>query len=1288
MKRKVSLQGLALLLVLGTTTNVFADNNIKISIPNSNKLDISYLLNKNLTNLQEPLDNQARYGGDIVYYYNLGSGSSSSSTRVNQDDYYTISELGVRVNTYNVGQVGDSILYVPEPDFTNAFKKSGYNYGHKFYIGEDFNHSHTHNLYIVVQEPIKKEITINSATVENKIYDGNTTANVSSISFNGLDITDELIKDVDYTVKASFDNANVGENKDVSMTVTLLDTDDASKYTLKNNTFNTKGAIDKKEITINSATVQNKVYNGDTVANINNIVFNGLVNSDELVKNTDYTVQASFDNANVGDDKNVTLNVTLLNNNKTNSYKLINSPFKTKGSILKGNSTIDNIKILNEDKKETNTFDFSNNLIVQGTPKQRTALNKMELLLDNQVISTQNATLNNQVNFNVDLNSLNIEAGTYELKLKYGGNSNLNASEESLGNITINKVNLIAEINENVFYNGSNTFQVQLKNIKTKNNKKILSDVKANVKVTLNNKNIGSYTDFSINEINFEDDLYNHFKIEDTSNDIKGTINITKKPIAIKSATIEDKKYDGNTNSNVLDVKFNDLIDSEILEKGVDFNVTGKFDNANVGDDKNVEVLVDLLDTEKANNYQITSPFNATGNITKSNSTIDVDGAIEMKNEFVYGESIDISVSPKIEKTRNLDIDKIQLIYNDEVLSSGSYNIESGKYELSYSTEDKKLPISNNIPVKIKFTGNNNLNSSEYDTTISLKPKEITATYSLNYDYDNSSTKETLLKLNGVLAKDKIDVLATLYLDETTLNVNDNVVVKDIDYTLNDNYYILPKENITGNITINKANIENQKGNISILNKLEKNYVFNIKDILPTLEENKSFGNLTFEDLQYNEILDTYLKNAPILQEDKILMNVNNITSEEENLIGTITLNVKSINYNDFKLEVSLNAINKIKPNLTINQKENLTYGDKLEKLQLDFKATYEDKDVKGTLKINENLEDVYNAGVNTINVTFIPDDYETYDEITKDIKIRINKALAKAIIQPIVVNKENDKLLASYEFIDNGKFQGINNEVLEQENYTLKWNDLSEQVKENKPYKYSMINNNYYIKEELIPLKVYEDEENINSGNGADISDNDNNNNNNNNNNETSNIEFDDLDDNHFAKDEIQDLVRKGIVKGYNRLIRPDEPITRAEFAVLLNNTCKYLGVDTNNLADDSYTDVYKDKYYYNDIYKATYLDTMIGYNDGTFKPDNNITREESIVSIYKLISLCNLDIELSYPINFKDYEQVSVWAKPYFDELNSKGILKGDNNGNFKPKDSITRVEAMVLIYSILNK
>ncbi len=579
---------------------------------------------------------------------------------------------------------------------------------------------------------------------------------------------------------------------------------------------------------------------------------------------------------------------------------------------------------------------------------------------------------------------------------------------------------------------------------------------------------------------------------------------------------------------------------------------------------------------------------------------------------------------------------------------------------------------------------------------------------------------------------------------------------------------------------------------------------------MPVLEDNKTFGNIEFTNLIYNDIEKGYLKETPTIdknmlkiktnktvsEEEKLLgeitldvtstnyndfklklnlketptidknmlkIKTNKTVSEEEKLLGEITLDVTSTNYNDFKLKLNLNSTNKVKPKLNVKQKDILTYGDKLNKLNLDFQAIYNNKEVDGSIKINEDLETILNAGNHKISVTFIPKDNNKYDmvqgyvdvkiekalasiKINEDLEtilnagnhkisvtfipkdnnkydmvqgyvdVKIEKALAKAIEQPKITEiTENEKTLSQSKFITKGKFQGINNKIINEDDYTLEWENGNEIVTQGKAYSYNMINNNYYIIEKQIPFKNLDgnngngnnennngsnngnnnngnnnDNDNINNGNGIDIGNKPNTDDNSNNkeDNEIGNDNlFDDLPNDHFAKDEIEYLYKKGIVKGYNRLIRPNESITRAEFAIILNNTCKYLGVDTNNLANEVYIDVYKDKYYYNDIYKSTYLDTMIGYNDKTFKPERYMTREETVVSIYKLISLCNINIELSYPTSFTDYKDISTWSKPYFDELNSKGIIKG-NNEKFRPKESITRAEAMVLIYNILNK
>ena len=68
-------------------------------------------------------------------------------------------------------------------------------------------------------------------------------------------------------------------------------------------------------LTITDATVAAKTYNGKKDATVNSVNFSGLVNSETLTKGDDYTATGEFEDANAGDNKNVTVTVTLKNQN-------------------------------------------------------------------------------------------------------------------------------------------------------------------------------------------------------------------------------------------------------------------------------------------------------------------------------------------------------------------------------------------------------------------------------------------------------------------------------------------------------------------------------------------------------------------------------------------------------------------------------------------------------------------------------------------------------------------------------------------------------------------------------------------------------------------------------------------------------------------------------------------------------------------------------------------------------------------------------------------------------------
>ena len=103
----------------------------------------------------------------------------------------------------------------------------------------DANHNNTAPASVAVSIG-KKPLTITGVTAASKTYDGTTTADISSVTFDGMNLN----RGTDYTVTASFDDASVGNGKNITATVTLTE-QTAKNYALEQSSFMTTGSITK-----------------------------------------------------------------------------------------------------------------------------------------------------------------------------------------------------------------------------------------------------------------------------------------------------------------------------------------------------------------------------------------------------------------------------------------------------------------------------------------------------------------------------------------------------------------------------------------------------------------------------------------------------------------------------------------------------------------------------------------------------------------------------------------------------------------------------------------------------------------------------------------------------------------------------------------------------------------------------------------------------------------------------------------------------------------------------------
>lgn len=163
---------------------------------------------------------------------------------------------------------------------------------------------------------------------------------------------------------------------------------------------------------------------------------------------------------------------------------------------------------------------------------------------------------------------------------------------------------------------------------------------------------------------------------------------------------------------------------------------------------------------------------------------------------------------------------------------------------------------------------------------------------------------------------------------------------------------------------------------------------------------------------------------------------------------------------------------------------------------------------------------------------------------------------------------------------------------------------------------------------------------------------------------------------DGHWANKEIQDFVSKGYLKGYpDGTFRPDNSITRAEFVRIAN---KYFGF--KNKGNENFSDVNSSDWFYNDICIAKEEGYINGYEDGTFKPDKTITREEAAKIIVSIQG--KVDVNIDKINNFTDGYMVSDWAKKYVEGAIEAGYIKGDDKGKINPISSVTRAESVSMI------
>ncbi len=170
--------------------------------------------------------------------------------------------------------------------------------------------------------------------------------------------------------------------------------------------------------------------------------------------------------------------------------------------------------------------------------------------------------------------------------------------------------------------------------------------------------------------------------------------------------------------------------------------------------------------------------------------------------------------------------------------------------------------------------------------------------------------------------------------------------------------------------------------------------------------------------------------------------------------------------------------------------------------------------------------------------------------------------------------------------------------------------------------------------------------------------------------------VSFTDVPASSWNASVIERASKMGIVTGYSDgSYRPDDRVTRAEFATML---AKAFGL--KNSSGSSFSDT-QGHWASEAIAALQAKGVIMGAGNGSFYPNREITRAEIVTMLARLT---NYVPSTSHPFS----DVATNWASEPINAFAAAGIVNGKGNGLFEPNESASRAESVAIIIRLLDK
>jgi hypothetical protein len=171
------------------------------------------------------------------------------------------------------------------------------------------------------------------------------------------------------------------------------------------------------------------------------------------------------------------------------------------------------------------------------------------------------------------------------------------------------------------------------------------------------------------------------------------------------------------------------------------------------------------------------------------------------------------------------------------------------------------------------------------------------------------------------------------------------------------------------------------------------------------------------------------------------------------------------------------------------------------------------------------------------------------------------------------------------------------------------------------------------------------------------------------------------------WNEEQVKKLAARGIVKGKkDGTFGPHEPVSRIQFAVMLTRA---LGLYSESEYRQQFSDVSGKEWFVPELLSAVEAGIIKGKNDGTFAPNDPITREQAAAMLGRAMRAVGYEPlkldETKNVDNFRDVQQIT-WAREDVNLLLQANVLSGKADGSFAPRSYTTRSQMVKLLDQFL--